>query len=95
MLDLIDRNAMLKTLENSGVLSEFARFLIKKQLAVDAVEVVRCKDCKHYHNRPNGLCYLHTEPCDNAKGYKGVAVCVEDNSFCNYGERTDNNAKIP
>lgn len=61
--------------------------------AADAVEVVRCKDCKHYQNSPNGLCYLHTEPCDNAKGYKGVAVCVEDNSFCSYGEREDNNGK--
>lgn len=49
--------------------------------------IVRCKDCKHYHNSPNGLCYLHTEPCDNAKGYKGEAVCVEDNSFCSFGER--------
>ena len=62
MPDLIDRNAMLKTLENSGVLGEFAKYLIKKQPAVDAVEVVRCKDCKHYKNSPNVLCYLHTEP---------------------------------
>lgn len=30
MPDLIDRNAMLKTLENCGVLGEFAKFLIKK-----------------------------------------------------------------
>lgn len=88
MPDLIDRNAMLKTLENSGVLGAFAKYLIEKQPAVDAVEVVRCKDCKHYRNSPNGLCYLHTEPCDNANGYKGEAVCVEENSFCSYGERT-------
>lgn len=29
---------------------------------VDAVVVTRRKDCKHYRNHPNGLCYLHTEP---------------------------------
>ncbi len=56
---------------------------------VDAVEVVRCKDCKHYRNYPNGLCYLHTEPKTNARGYSGEAVCVEPDDFCSYGERKE------
>ena len=56
---------------------------------VDAVPVVRCKDCKHYRNYPNGLCYLHTEPKANARGYSGDAVCVEPEDFCSYGERKD------
>lgn len=55
----------------------------------DVVEVVRCKDCIHARNMPLGLCYLHTEPYDNAKGYKGDAVCVEPNDFCSYGERRE------
>ena len=54
------------------------------------VEIVRCADCKHYQNHPNGLCYLHTEPYDNAQGYKGDAVCVEPDDFCSYGERKSN-----
>lgn len=54
---------------------------------VDAVAVTRCKDCKHYRNYPNGLCYLHTEPKTNARGYSGEAVCVEPDDFCSYGER--------
>lgn len=53
---------------------------------VDAVVVTRCKDCKHYRNHPNGLCYLHTEPKANARGYSGEAVCVEPDDFCSYGE---------
>ena len=53
---------------------------------VDAVAVTRCKDCKHYRNHPNGLCYLHTEPKANAHGYSGDAVCVEPDDFCSYGE---------
>ena len=53
---------------------------------VDAVVVTRCKDCKHYANHPNGLCYLHTEPKANERGYSGVAVCVEPDGFCSYGE---------
>jgi hypothetical protein len=53
---------------------------------VDAVVVTRCKDCKHYRNHPNGLCYLHTEPKANARGYSGEAVCVEPDDFCSYGD---------
>lgn len=53
---------------------------------VDAVVVTRCKDCKHYRNHPNGLCYLHTEPKENKRGYFGEAVCVEPDDFCSYGE---------
>lgn len=53
---------------------------------VDAVVVTRCKDCKRYRNHPNGLCYLHTEPKENARGYAGDAVCVEPDDFYSYGE---------
>lgn len=53
---------------------------------VDAVVVTRCKGCKHYRNHPNGLCYLHTEPKENARGYSGDAACVEPDDFCSYGE---------
>lgn len=61
----------------------------KAMQTVDAVPVVRCKDCKHYRNYPNGLCYLHTEPKTNARGYSGDAVCVEPEDFCSYGERKE------
>lgn len=56
-------------------------------LANDVVPVVRCKNCRYSRNMPLGMCYLHTEPCSNAKGYKGEAVCVEPDDFCSYGER--------
>lgn len=62
---------------------------IKAIPTADVVEVVRCKDCIHSSNMPLGLCYLHTEPYDNAKGYKGDAVCVEPNDYCSYGERKE------
>lgn len=50
--------------------------IINDAPTVDAVPVVRCKDCKHYRNYPDGLCYL-------------CAVCVEPDDFCSYGERRD------
>lgn len=53
----------------------------------EAIQIVRCRDCKYYRNQPNGLCYLHTEPKENERGYSGEAFCVEPDDFCSYGER--------
>ena len=76
--------------ERCAVTVETAKRLIRHALtaapAADVAPVVRCKDCKHYRNHPNGLCYLHTEPKANARGYSGDAVCVEPDDFCSYGE---------
>lgn len=66
-----------------------AEQLLDEIPAADVAPVVRCKDCKHYRNYPNGLCYLHTEPKTNARGYSGEAVCVEPDDFCSYGERKE------
>ena len=61
------------------------QMLIAYAPSVDAIPVVRCKDCKYYRNHPNGLCYLHTEPKENERGYSGEAVCVEPDDFCSRG----------
>lgn len=63
--------------------SQFKRMAV--QLGYEAV--VHCRECKHYRNHPNGLCYSHTDPCDNERGYKGEAICVEPEDFCSYGKR--------
>lgn len=99
MAEYIDREALCKILENwrdahadvddeqgCGLLEDVIRE-VDAQPAADVAPVVRCKDCKHYRNYPNGLCYLHTEPKTNARGYSGEAVCVEPDDFCSYGER--------
>ena len=44
---------------------------------VDAVEVVRCRDCKHREDRL--YCRLRKQP-----------VIVMNTDFCSYGERKDN-----
>ena len=60
---------------------EFVRFL-KKQPTVDAVHVVRCRDCKH---RGTDYCIFHIkgEPADEELLRK------LDNDFCSYGERKE------
>lgn len=45
--------------------------------AVDAVEVVRCKDCKHYHDFETHF------DCNHICGMD----YVQPNDFCSYGEK--------
>ena len=98
MAEYIDRAAAVKSVlrmrrpENSVAQNRMLSIIQMDMLklpAADVVPVVRCKDCKHYRNYPNGLCYLHTEPKTNARGYSGEAVCVEPDDFCSYGERKE------
>ena len=48
---------------------------------IDAVEVVRCKDCKHYEiHKPKVL-----ENCER----NGYIIPMKPDDFCSYGERKD------
>lgn len=49
--------------------------LIEKAPTIDAVPVIRCRECK-YHNKP---------PCPMRLSFNWT----EDNDFCSYGERKD------
>ena len=49
---------------------------INARSTIDAVEVVRCKDCKHLYDELDDYC------CMNHRGL--VKIC--ENSFCSYGE---------
>ena len=84
---LIDANAMredwLENGENECVYDTNAVLdSIDAQPTVDAVEVVRCKDCKSY-------CHII------GKGDRAIFGCsymgrdVKPDDFCSYGERKD------
>lgn len=85
-LSILRAKANMAVLMDAAPYFEKAAQMLEQLPTVDAVVVTRCKDCKHYRNHPNGLCYLHTEPKANARGYSGDAVCVEPDDFCSYGE---------
>lgn len=60
---------------------------IAEQPATDVMEVVRCKDCKHYSsNKPksqlhrSGYCLLNEDVTDDRR---------EETDFCSYGERKE------
>lgn len=48
---------------------------------VDAVEVVRCKDCKHYYADPWGY--------GNCVFEGGVSRRTKDSDYCSWGERRE------
>ena len=62
---------------------EFVAFL-KKQPTIDAVPVVRCKDCKHAWIHPCVYVYCHRD------GRNAYEMTFNLDSFCSYGERKDN-----
>lgn len=45
--------------------------------AADVVEVVRCKDCRYFHNGYDEKCCIN---------HKGVVV-TDENGFCHHAER--------
>ena len=59
---------------------------LESQPTADVQEVVRCKDC------------LHRDPedkkCDCSFQARGGIFPMEDDDFCNYGERRKDNAEI-
>ena len=99
MARLIDADALLDEFLNRYTEREmegnlvFAACEIKQDFAdmlgnfpaVDAVEVVRCRDCKHYKPQKKSA---HWE---NRANYcnRVVTIKVQPYDFCSYGERKD------
>ena len=73
---LIDAPAFLKAVGTKE---------IDRTPTIDAVEIVRCKDCKHYMPQKKSA---HWE---NRANYcnRVVTIKVRPDDFCSYGERKD------
>lgn len=89
---LIDANALLKKQEdfriigrNAGRMKQYLAYIVKKMVdeapTIDAVEVVRCKDCKY---RSTWDAFAGCYWCN------GGRKTPED--FCSNGERRSDNA---
>ena len=75
MARLIDADQLIKEANADGAYGYVDAKQITDAPTVDAVEVVRCKDCKHYNE---GFCV----------GYHAHHDTLPDD-FCSYGERKD------
>ena len=82
MTRLIDADALIETIGirlYSGAVMEFVSVEdIAKQPTVDAVPVIRCKDCKHW-------------ACDDSESYcDELGIFNTDmNSYCSYAKRKE------
>lgn len=66
-----------------------AKKLIEAAKTVDAVPIVRCKDCKYYNwgelLAPNKFCFRLKHPIEN----RVIGYNFAPDDFCSYGERKE------
>ena len=92
MARLIDADALLDYFRNEHHESEVIE-AVKDAPTIDAVPVVRCKDCKHY--KSTLFCNFHkhrVEKIGTCTRYSfgwGPSM-AKPGDFCSYGERKDN-----
>lgn len=85
MDDLISRKRLLKMMSHWKPYMDMGlvRQAVERMPAVDAVEVVRCKDCRRFkphEERPEfGFCKLYP-----------LGLAKHENGFCEHGERKEN-----
>lgn len=91
MADYIDREELLKIWENADSNFDYCEFhfieSINAQPSVDAVEVVRCRNCKYFspnYDASTGVCkYGRSVGCKRSVSGFGVTI----NDFCSRGEK--------
>lgn len=68
---------------------ESAQEMVESLTTVDAVEVVRCRDCTYYiEDQYGSVCYFHSQI--ESEDYPAFQVAMLPWDFCSYGERKDN-----
>ena len=89
MNDLISRSALLAKMKRTSRYFD-VKFDIEEMPAVDAVPVVRCKDCKFRKPTFNGEDYF----CTVWDADESETAYVTETDFCSYGERRSGDAEI-
>ena len=85
---LIDANRALEIVRDQGIahpnayhLTNYATLILREAPTVDAVEVVRCRECK-YRFGNNG----HSK---NGCPIIDANIWMDDDDFCSHGEREE------
>ena len=99
---LIDADRALEIVRDQGIahpnayhLTNYATLILREAPTVDAVEVVRCRQCKYWGDEDGKLqdsdgvlfarCKVHNYLIDG----RHTGWCPTENDFCSYGERKD------
>ena len=84
---LIDADRAMEIVRNQGIahpnayhLTNYATLILREAPTVDAVEVVRCRECKH--------CDPENHHCDHHMG-TAAPLRRKPDDFCSYGERKE------
>ena len=89
MTRLIDADVLMNEANSDGAYGYVDAKQISEAPTIDAVEIVRCRDCKHYRPQKKSA---HWE---NRANYcnRIVTIKVRPYDFCSYGERKDDDNK--
>lgn len=92
---LIDANALIKEANAEGAYGYVDAKQIADAPTVDAVEVLRCRECKYWGDEDGKLqrldgvlfarCKVHNYLIDG----RHTGWCPTENDFCSYGERKE------
>lgn len=87
---LIDKDALLKRMQDDPLFDLVERYgvsgVINAEPTVDAMPLIRCKDCQYWMKNPYressvfGLCFKH----------KDIAIATDETDWCSWAERKDN-----
>ena len=84
---MIDADRAMEIVRDQGIahpnayhLTNYATLILREAPTVDAVEVVRCRECKH--------CDPENYHCDHPMG-TAAPLRRKPDDFCSYGERKD------
>ena len=85
---LIDADALKDRFSLTGPVGVSVRRVIDKAPTIDAVPVVRCRECKQF-NTATAMTYykdgVHIRLC----GCERIGQLRRDDDFCSYGERRE------
>lgn len=88
MARMIDADTLRSNIDCCDIETYNDKLTIIEQIneapTVDAVEVVRCKDCKHW-NSETGFCNMNSHFSMDGLDWD----MFNDDDFCSYGERKD------
>lgn len=86
-LDILEEKRVITA---EGIIS-IGEALSRKFRSVDVIEIVRCKDCRHYILfNGRDMCKRRALYNDYFKEYYGLTA-TEKQNFCSYGERSESN----
>ena len=92
---LIDANALIKEACAEGAYGYVDAKQIADAPTINAVEVVRCKDCKYWGDedgklhRSDGVLFARCKVYNYFLDGRHTGWCPTENDFCSYGERKD------